>query len=222
MQYDHAARAREILNDLIDYTGQPAELVRSRCQYSTSELSWQFREGKYEDNPLEFYRDTDLYVFDLTKYQSILVPHVSIMVEQAKKNKIKKVLDLGGGIGEYTLRFMKEAGCEVTYMDLRDSFTANYAQWRFKRHKIEPKVEAEDFNWHEQAWDAVIAMDVLEHMEYDVAMKALETMRSNVQYVFCNPEAIKYNELYPQHITRFTLQGFDHIDLNLYKNTALK
>lgn len=217
---DHAERAREILNDLIEYTGKSEDLVRERCKYSTQEMVWHW--DKYKDNPLEFYRDTDLYIFDLTKYQSILVPTVNYMVEYAKEFKIKKVLDLGGGIGEYTLRLSIDAECEVTYLDLKGSKTRAYAQWRFGQAGIDPKLLDEDADWHSQEWDAVVAMDVLEHMEKPIMQKALEAMRKNAKYIFCNPDQVRYNEIYPQHITRFTLEGFERVDLNLYRNKALK
>lgn len=216
MIYDHAKRAKTILDDLIEYTGKPAQLVRQRCINARHEIAWHYLD--YEDRPLDFYRSTDLYLFDLTMYQSKLVPTVNYMTEYAREYKMKRILDLGGGIGEYTIRMMQEADADVTYLDLKDSETAKYAQWRFKKHKVDPKVVGETYRWQHQKWDAVVAMDVLEHMEQDVADKALNAMRRNAKYVFCNQEKIQYGEEIPQHITKFTLEGFNKIDINLYKN----
>lgn len=221
MMYDHIERARSIFNDLVAYTQRPEELVKQRCNYSTHELAWLWE--SYKDNPLEFYRETDLYIFDLTKYQSMLVPTVNFMTKLANDKKITKVLDLGGGIGEYTIRFLQEVeGAEVTYLDLKDSKTVEYAQYRFKKHEVEPTIVDENFDWHSQEWDAVIAMDVLEHMEQEVADKAMKALQKNVKYVYANPEQLQYNSLYPQHITRYSLDGFSRFDVNLYENISKK
>lgn len=219
MILDQAERAKAILNDLIRYTGQPEEVVRQRCKYSAWELAYQW--PKYKDRTLEFYRESDLYIFDLTLYQSLLVPTVNHMVEAATINKFKKVLDLGGGIGEYTIRFTKEAECDVTYLDLENSETVKYAAWRIKRAGIEVPMVTEKHEWHNEPWDCIIAMDVIEHMDDETAAKTMEAIRKNVKFVYCNPEDVRYNELYPQHITRFTMEGFEKIDIDLYKNKAL-
>lgn len=218
MKQDHHERARLLLNDLISYSGQPELLVKERCKYSVFELAFLFKQ--YKDKPLEFYRETDLYIYDLTKYQTMLVPTVDIIVSSAQDKKMKKVLDLDGGIGEYTIRLMQEAGCEVTYLDLKGSKTAEYAAWRFKKYGVKPTIVGEDHDWHHEDWDAVVAMDVLEHMDQETADKALQAMREHATYVFANPEALQYNEAYPQHITRYDMHGFTNIEIDLYKNKS--
>ena len=216
---DHKEGARELLNDLIEYSGLPEELVRERCKYAVWELAYQWPNYK---NPLDFYRNTDLYIYDLTKYQSILVPTVNYMVEMAKKYELKKILDLGGGIGQYTIRLANESKCEVAYLDLKNSKTAEYAIWRFKKRLEKmPPILTEVSEWWNEDWDAVVAMDVIEHMEPDLARKTLKRLKEKARYVFANPENVQYNEAYPQHIGRFTMDGFKHIDINLYKNVSL-
>ncbi len=212
MKYEHSERAKEILDDLLEYTGKPRDLVVQRCKYAAYELA--FLWGKRRDT-LSYYRDTDLYIYDLTSYQSMIVPEVNYMVEAAEKHKMKKVLDLGGGIGEYTLRLMKEAGVEVTYLDLKGSETLKYAQWRFDKHKVRPKIVFEDEKWQNEKWDAIVAMDVLEHMEN--AQEVLAQIEKSTKFLFANPEKIKFNDLYPQHISEYQLANFEEIGLNLYK-----
>lgn len=220
MQLDQIERSRAILNDLIRYTSQPEELVKQRCKYSVYELAYLW--PQYKDNPEQFYKDTDLYLFDLTLYQSLLVPTLNHMIDAAKIHKMKKVLDLGGGIGEYTIRFTQEADADVTYLDFLSSKTAAYAAFRFGTSGIDmPNMVNTDYPWHEEPWDAVIAMDVIEHMTQEVAYKTMDHLRKHVKYVFCNPADAHYNENYPQHITRYTMEGFEKIDINLYQNKAL-
>lgn len=219
MQLDHAERAKAILNDLITYTGQPESLVRERCKYAPFELAYLWKQ--YQHNPEQFYQDSDLYIFDLTMYQSLLVPTVNHMIDAATIKGFKKILDLGGGIGEYTIRFTQEATAEVTYLDFIQSRTADYAQHRFVKANIAPDMVNVDYPWWNDPWDCVIAMDVIEHMTEEVAARTLKYLREKVKYIYCNPQDVRYNELYPQHITRYTMEGFEKIDINLYQNKAL-
>lgn len=212
MIYEHNERAVQILNDLLEYTGKPRDLVIQRCKSAMIELAWQWHDKK---DVLSYYRDTDLYIFDLTQYQSMLVPAVNYMVQNAENRKFKKVLDLGGGIGEYTIRLMQEAGVEVTYLELKDSETLKYAQWRFDKHKVKPHIVNEDYKWQNESWDAVIAMDVLEHMEN--AEETIKWLEATTKFVFANPDKIKFNDLFPQHISEYQLKNFEEVGVNLYQ-----
>jgi 2-polyprenyl-3-methyl-5-hydroxy-6-metoxy-1,4-benzoquinol methylase len=216
---DQAERARIILEDLVVYTKKPEKMVKDRCKYASTELA--FIWDKFKDNPDEYYRTTDLYIYDLTLYQSMLVQTVDYMVDFAKDLNLKEILDFGGGIGEYTLRLTKEAGARVSYMDMKLSETMNYAAFRFERHGIEPPMFAETYEWWDRQWDAVCIMDVIEHLSQELADKTLERLRAKAKYIWANPEQLHYNEYYPEHITKYTLEGFERVDLNLYKNKAL-
>lgn len=153
-----------------------------------------------------------------------MVPGVNYMVDYAQKYKFKKILDLGGGIGEYSLRMVEECKAQVTYLDLKDSKTAQYAIWRFNKYQVTPRIVDENYAWWEEEWDAVIAMDVLEHMEEDLAQQTIKRFNNSVKYLYINPEKLLYNEVFPQHITNFSmddLYNFVQVDLNLYENKEL-
>ena len=216
MKYEHSERAKQILDELIEYTGKPRELVVQRAKTAFVELAWQWHEKK---DVLSYYRDSDLYIFDLTAYQSMLVPEVNYMVEYVEREKIKKVLDLGGGIGEYTIRLMKEAGCEVTFLDLKDSKTMDYARWRFKKQGVKPTIVFEDYKWQNEMWDAVVAMDVIEHLEN--AEETIANLERKAKFIFANPGKIKFNDLYPQHISAYQLKNFREAGINFYRNQLI-
>lgn len=211
--------AMQLLNDLIEYTGKPRDLVIQRAKMAFVELAWDWHDHK---DDLAYYRDTDLYIFDLTKYQSQLVVDVDYMMEEIKVRKLKKVLDFGGGIGEYTIRAIKEAGADVTFLELKDSQTLKYAKFRFTKHKVSPTIITEQDPWQDEEWDAVIAMDVIEHLNTEEAHKTIKALNEKAKYVFANPEFLKYNDLFPQHITKFTLDGFTRVGTMLWKNKNLK
>ncbi len=210
---DNTNYAQRILEDLVEFTGKPKELVAERCKVAAVELAWEWDKRR---NTLQYYRDTDLYIFDLTFYQAMLVQDLNFMLESAKEKEIKKILDFGGGIGEYTIRAIKELGAEVTYLEIADSQTLEYAKWRFKKHGVEPKIVDEKYPWQKEKWDAIFAMDVLEHLEDpEPTIKAFE---ETAKYIFSNPNAIQFNWLYPQHISKFVLANFTEKGLNLYQN----
>lgn len=211
-------KANDILDDLVEYTGKPRDLVIQRSKAAMAELAWQWH---FRKDTLSYYRETDLYIFDLTKYQSQIVMDLNLMIEELKVRKLKKVLDLGGGIGEYTIRAIKEAGCEVTFLDLKDSKTMEYAKWRFTKHGVRPTIVTEEYAWQQEDWDAVFAMDVIEHLEKKDAEETIEALKKHTMYVFANPEFIKFNDLFPQHITQFTLQGFKSVGTQLWQNTLI-
>lgn len=222
MMLDHAERAQTILKDLVEYTKLPQQVVIERCKYSIWELAYEWHTKKTDT--LDYYRKTDLYMYDLTKYQSQMVQAVNYMVDQAKDLKFSQVLDLGGGIGEYSIRMAQENKIQITYLDLEGSKTLQYAKWRFKKHSVNPTVVYENHEWWKQEWDAVVAMDVVEHMSEDLAKLTLNRLNEGVRYLYINPEQLQYTEAYPQHIFKFTmddLSNFEKVDLNLYRNKKL-
>lgn len=211
--------ANMLLDELIEYTGKPRDLVIQRAKSAYVELAWQWHEHK---DDLAYYRDTDLYIFDLTKYQAQLVVDVDMMIEEIRVRKLKKVLDFGGGIGEYTRRAIKEADADVTFLELKDSQTLKYANWRFTKHKIKPKIVTEAYPWQAEKWDAVIAMDVIEHLNKEEAERTIKALQENAKYVFANPEFLKFNDFFPQHITEFKLDGFVKVGTMLWRNAKIK
>ena len=221
---DQVVGARQILRDLIEYTGMPEELVKERCKNAVYELAWMWHKQHKELNHeeiMKFYRETDLYQFDLTKYQSMIIPLVDLMVDMADSYGIKKVLDFGGGVGQYSIRLAKEADCDVTYLDLEGSETAKYAEWRFKKHEAKVTVVNENYKWEDDNWDGVVIMDVLEHLEQPEYQRVIKALEEKAKYIFCNPEAVRFNVFFPQHITKIKLDGFVQVEANLYYNKRL-
>ena len=202
-----------IFQDLVEYTQLPAELALRRCNYATTELAvlWQKRK-----NVVDFYTNDNLYLIDLTKYQLILEHHKVIMnmVNQIKELQLVKILEFGGGLGEFSL-VCAEQGLSPTYYDL-DGPIKQYALWRFKKHQQDSIIIAEQNSW-QRPWDVVNTMDVLEHLENP--QEVITTLSRCARYIFCNPEDVKYNIFYPQHISRFDLTPhFERVKGYLWKN----
>ena len=211
---------RNLYAELAEYTGRPQVLVEARSTHASVELAWQFE--KHKDDPLAHYRSTDLYLFASTRYQMELQANNMSSWYQSiiKRHGWKRGLDLGGGIGEQTILAL-EAGVErMTFVEVNNSPTMEYAVWRFDNHKCCEKIDvmSEDYKV-EKNFDFVVAMDVFEHMERPTPV--IRAVAEHTGWLFCNPTEIKYNWLYPQHISQYTLNPyFKEIEAYLYKNTG--
>jgi len=200
----------DLTGDLIAYTGREPELVRLRCKTAATELAWLW--PQYADNPTAFYQATDLYLFDLTQYQLMLrgLRHAEWLAESVEgwigERGGCRVLDYGGGIGEWAL-IAALAGADVTYFDLPGP-TLDYARWRFGRYGATVNVTTADPL--ERDYDVLIAMDVLEHLPDPDP--TLARMARRCKFLICNPEQIRYNALYPMHISRYDPSPlFEHV-----------
>jgi SAM-dependent methyltransferase len=208
---------KNLYTELAEYLKRPQVLVEARSIHASVELAWQFEEHK--DNPIEHYKNTDLYLFGSTRYQMDLQFHGAYEWYQdiVKKYGWKNGLDIGGGIGEQTLLAL-EAGVEdMTFVEVLDSPTWNYAKWRFERTDFIGKIHMEENGYEiNKDFDFVVAMDVFEHMEDPQPL--IKKIAEHTKYLFCNPDQIKYNWLYPQHISHFTLEPyFKQVDLYFYE-----
>jgi 2-polyprenyl-3-methyl-5-hydroxy-6-metoxy-1,4-benzoquinol methylase len=207
---------RNLYTELTEYTGRQQELVEARSIHASVELAWQFE--KHKDNPIEHYKNTDLYLFASTRYQMDLQFHG---FHDWFKDIIKQFgdwqsgLDLGGGIGEQTI-LAYEAGVEkMDFMEIEGSKSMEYARWRFEKHNVRPIFRSENYKI-DQDYDFVVAMDVFEHMENP--QPVIENIAKHTKYLFCNPDQIRYSWLFPQHISHFTLEPyFKQVKLYLYE-----
>lgn len=202
--------------ELATYLNRPLELVTERCKYAPYELAWRWPE--YKDRSLDFYRESDLYMFDLTLYHDLIMPLRGThewFKNVIKNYGIKTVLDYGGGIGDYTI-LAKEAGAECDYLDVNGK-SKQYALWRFARRNMWPNVLDENAPWGK--YDLVAIMDCLEHIEDPEPI--IKELAAKAKYIICNPEEIPYNWVYPQHISRFDLTPyFEKVENYLWKNRS--
>jgi 2-polyprenyl-3-methyl-5-hydroxy-6-metoxy-1,4-benzoquinol methylase len=198
---------KNLYTELAEYTGRPQTLVEARCIHASVELAWQFDEDKRY--PIRHYRESDLYMFALTRYQMELqVNGIHKWYQQLIQDfGWTKGLDYGGGIGEETilatLTWNKKV--DMTFVEVDGSKTMDYAKWRFKKYHIEPRVMNEGFELIND-YDFVVAMDVFEHMVNPKPL--IENIAKHTKYLFCNPTMVKYNWLYPQHISQYSIEPY--------------
>lgn len=208
-----------LYQELAEYTGRPLELVTQRCQTAPIELAWQWE--RYRNDPLSFYRESDLYIFDLTMYQTLLYGRgfYDWYVKTIRTYGWRTVLDYGGGIGEYTIVAADE-GVAPVFLEVAGSRTLDYALWRFdKRGLVNIEVWNENAGLTGDAFDFIVIMDVLEHLEEPVALIA--KLAQCTRFVIANPGEVPYNCIYPQHISRYSLNPyFEHVERYLWRSTT--
>lgn len=129
---------------------------------------------------LEWYRNTESYIWELSAYHADPGFNYSGMCQgiaaRLKASDVNSVLCLGDGIGDLTLS-MHLAGFNAIYHDLAGSRTHQFAEFRFNRHtgrsmefcstyNWEPDLTWEDFPEDERidAYDAIVSLDFLEHV----------------------------------------------------------
>ena len=193
-----------LFEELAAYTGRNIELVRQRCRYAAYELAWQWPE--FKDNPIEFYRTTDLYLYDLTQYQTEMhdTGWHHWFKDALKQIRPKRILDFGGGIGEYTINAWGAGFPVDDFLEVARSSTMKYAIHRMRQHGCEPAIRNEE--QFIGSYDLIIAMDVLEHLP-DPQPRIIE-FAQRTKYLIANTENLPNGVYFPQHISKPDLHPY--------------
>jgi 2-polyprenyl-3-methyl-5-hydroxy-6-metoxy-1,4-benzoquinol methylase len=165
----NARNVAAALQELIEFTGYPAERVRELWATSNQQLAANWQAAKpSEDNPeqmAEWYRqNSELYLFAISAY--------NLEYKRIRSNmKVLRLargatLDYGAGNGEILLELARR-GHRAAYYDVEG------VTMRFARHRAERQGLAIDFfhtkdalaaSARERGFDTVFSFDVLEHL----------------------------------------------------------
>lgn len=127
---------------------------------------------KTDDELLDWYRRTESYIWELSAYHDDPGFNYSGIckgiIDRLKQMGAGTVLALGDGIGTFSLK-AKEAGLNISYHDLRDSRTSQFAQFRFwrKGYKSGDIFDRTMHGWIPNTFvpqDAIVSLDFLEHV----------------------------------------------------------
>jgi SAM-dependent methyltransferase len=130
---------------------------------------------KTDEELLEWYRQTEAYIWELTAYHGDPGFNYAGMcrgiAEHLDRLDKPRVLCLGDGVGDLTLTLWHH-GLQPTYHDLQGSKTAEFAIFKLTRVIDGPGRDSLRFHmtqdWEptfpELAYDAVVALDFLEHL----------------------------------------------------------
>ena len=145
------------LGELMDYLGDrydPLRLIHCGAEVD--------REAELFDDEVEFYRSSEMYLYDLTAFELSLTKEPYLKAFRSYVPAGAEVLDYGCGIGSDGIALAR-AGYRPAFADFDNPSTA-YLKWRLQRRGIEAPVYDIDRDEIPQ-FDAVISFDVIEHVD---------------------------------------------------------
>ena len=156
-----------LMNDIQKFTGENELEISQKIREGPILMKeeWNEKMPKANDEIKKFYKETKNYIYDLSLWHLSNRREFDIeLLEQTKNQKPKNVLDIGCGIGINSFMIAKEK-IDVTIADL-DSYTLDFAEFRFKENKLPYKIWKMDKeeNPPDKKYDAIMLFDVIEHI----------------------------------------------------------
>lgn len=164
------------VKDICTFLQVPVSEVETRLRagfgHNHAEVANDFNKTTREhpDNLLNWYRETDSYIYELSAYHMDDGFNYSGMsrgiAEHLVNNGVQSVLVLGDGVGDLSLTCAKY-GVATTYNDLDGSRTAEFAQHLFNTAGADINLCLTS-NWEPnfggRTFDAIVALDFFEHL----------------------------------------------------------
>jgi 2-polyprenyl-3-methyl-5-hydroxy-6-metoxy-1,4-benzoquinol methylase len=154
---------------------------------------------KNKSSILDFYKDTEHYIYDLIKFNS-QERLTSLMYPIQRANGFT-ILDFGGGIG--LLSIFLSTNNIVYYYDVEGK-TKQFA--KFLNEKLGGKVIFLDTleDVYSKTYDMILTMDVLEHLEnpLDIAFKLHDCVNKEHGLFYTTGMRFSINETLPMHIKK--------------------
>ncbi|MBT4136988.1 MAG: methyltransferase domain-containing protein, partial [Candidatus Latescibacteria bacterium] len=168
-----AGTAESAIAELVAYTGEPLETVRTKLPNAGELLTeeWRSTERKSEVAVDAFYKETEHFIYDLTHfnyanmYMGWRGSVYNLCQQVSDAMPAFEVLDYGGGIGTSLLELGDLPGAHLTYADLPGK-TYDYANWRFQQRglKVSSIALGDDDPLAGRVFDVIVCMEVIEHL----------------------------------------------------------
>jgi 2-polyprenyl-3-methyl-5-hydroxy-6-metoxy-1,4-benzoquinol methylase len=207
-----------------------------RCSHGSLNMcrAWQEKFGKNrdentipEDEILEFYRNTTLYVYDLTWYWSHNRANREMIADELsgyRHNPSPRVLDFGCGNGDYGLEFIENSpSAKIDFYDINID-CLNYLKRRIlirETQNIIPKdsckiITEGSLPTENEQYDIIFALDVLEHIKNPekTASKLKSLLKRNgVILAQISPRG----KFQPQHISQIDLTAHGFLKISQFR-----
>ncbi len=163
------------VDELARYTGEGPGAIRAQMDVSGKALAdeWRERDRTSEVDVDAFYKQTDRYLYNLTRFNSSemyqgwrgAIRNLCQQVSEDVGARGFDVLDYGAGIGTNLIEVASVPGIRLHYADLPGK-TFEYAKWRFGEHGLNVgMLSAEgDDPLKGKVFDLILCTDVLEHV----------------------------------------------------------
>ncbi|HSL00414.1 MAG TPA: mycofactocin biosynthesis glycosyltransferase MftF [Rubrobacteraceae bacterium] len=165
----HSELQASLIGELAEYLGASEKVVLERCRAGAVEVAeaWRAAAPRSAAEVSDFYRNSDVYLYDLTWWHALSEDESALSqvqaLELAAGYRARTVLDFGSGIGSLGLLFAQN-GLDVTLAEINTSLN-DYARRRFDRRGLSARfLDVGSDALPEAAFDFVSAIDVLEHV----------------------------------------------------------
>lgn len=161
------------LKSIIDEYNNLYEVCTDRMKFkhlTDVEFRKLFQDKEPSNNELiEFYKNTDNYILELTEYHSTYARHnvTREVLRYLKDNDIQEVLDFGCGIGEDSITLL-DSGIKTSLCDIEGK-TFDFAMWRMKKRGYSPKsikigISSQGDVLNHTNFGAIMCFEVLMHV----------------------------------------------------------
>jgi SAM-dependent methyltransferase len=199
----------DMLDDLAGFTGMSTEACRARLRsYSPVELAdaWNRANPQTDEELLNFYRTTDLYIWDLLQWHASADRHrrwrtfADTIERFPSEAGFARVYDFGAGVGTDAL-FLASRGYHVTLVDVAGP-VFRFAQYRFQRRGLpgrfiesrSPLPEPDD------TYDIAMCFDVFEHLPDPLAAARRLVGALRPGGLLIQASDFNHDDVYPQHL----------------------
>jgi len=223
------------VKEISRYLKIPLEECYQRCLGGALAMckEWQktFGKDRKEDTIpeaeiLDFYRKTEIYLYDLTWFWSHNRRQREEIMGRWKDSK--QVLDFGCGIGDYGLAYAEDhLDAHVDFYDINKP-NVDYLKYRIKVRETQGTINPGNCKAHDEAsflereehYDQILCLDLLEHTKNpEVYASKLRRMlkRNGTLIAVVSPKGM----FQPQHVSEIDLSkcGFLQIDTYVYIRT---
>lgn len=131
---------------------------------------WKRANPQTDEEILEWYRQTDAYIWELSVYHlDVGFAYMKMcggISESLRAKGARRVLCLGDGVGDLSLKLSQD-GLYPDYHDLENSRTAQFAGHLFESNR-EPFCTSFSAGWepefYQYNYDSIVSLDFLEHV----------------------------------------------------------
>ena len=180
------------------YTGDDLETARHKADNAKHIVAdeWRKKDPKTVEEITQFYIDTEGYIYDLFVWTHDL-PMWDLFDKVFTGEE--RVLDYGCGIGDVAI-YLAEKGCDVVATDLPKSKTLQFAMWRVYQRGLGDKIKFKSD--YSDRFDAILAVDVLEHLPWPLRylINLTNHLRRQESFFFCTPRFWDNSGTHPMHL----------------------